>query len=669
MNNSRAILVIAFVFLFFIVLVIKLVDIQIIKSEQLRYYAERQQTALEKIDAERGLIYDRNNVLLVFNRNDISFYLDLRMASKANRVKIADRFSKVFGKSRQHYLNLMNRSKKTICIEDKAPSEKALALKNFKIPGLFYREDPTRVYHYGALASHVLGFVNTEYRGVNGIAKSFNDVLKGEDGSRLVERDAIGDMITVSEEETKPAKPGLNLVLTINKTYQNILEEELVAGLKKYGGLSAVGIIMDPNTGEILALANNDDFDPNEYWKYTNDDRRDRAITDTYEPGSTFKSVTMAALLDQNICKPNDKVFVENGRYKFKNVYITDTHRNSWLTVKGVLEHSSNVGISKLVQKIDDETYYKYLRGFGFGNYTAVDLPGEVKGTLKKPDEWSAVSKAFMSFGYEVAVTPMQLITAYSAIINGGKLYKPLIVKRETTHNGDVVNQFQPKIVRQVISKHTSDIMRDFLIGVVENGTGKNAAIDGIMVGGKTGTAQRLIDGSYSKAKYNSSFVGFFPANNPQIVCLILVNSPTVGRYGGAVAAPIFKNVSKRIIDNDFYYFHSPKKNAEFDEKDVKIALNENQKEKNETAVATVSQVQEQHQKLVHRTGKNKMPDLTDLSVKDAIYTLTRLGLKYKINGSGKIISQSIQPGSAIKNGMLCSLDCKEATIEGTVIY
>ena len=668
MSNSRAIIIIVFILLVFAALVIKLVDIQIVRSEELKYYAQRQQTNLEKIDAERGMIYDRNNVLLVYNRNDYSFYLDLRMVSNKGKKKIAEKFSSVFGKSKNYYYNLMSDSGKIICLEKKAPGEKAFLLTNFKINGLFYKEDPTRVYHYGDLASHVLGFVGTEDQGVNGIEKAFDKQLGGENGTRLVERDAIGDMITVAEEETKPAVPGDNLVLTINKTYQAILEEELRKGLSEYGGTAAIGIIMDPNTGEILSLANMNDYDPNKYWEYSDDERRNRAVTDTYEPGSTFKSITMAALLDQKLVNENDKVFVENGKYKFKNISIFDTHKHSWLTVKGVMEESSDIGMAKLVQNIDDDLFYKYVRAFGFGNYTSTDLPGEVKGKLKKPNEWSQFTKTFMSFGYEVAVTPIQLITAYSAIINGGILYQPQLIKREVSHNGKIVMEFSPKEVRAVISPQTSAEMRKILVGVVKNGTGQNAKLDFITVGGKTGTSQKLINGSYSKSDYNSSFIGFFPAEKPKIICLILVISPEKGKYGGFVAAPIFKNVAQRIINTDVKYFQDQQPDQMKKGNDLKVVFADNKKNGKENLVPAGKPVKILGDNL-GAFATDEMPDLINYNLRDGIKILNRLGLKYKVNGSGIIISQSIKAGEKISKGLLCNIDCKEIKINGASVY
>ena len=331
MINRRLLLIVLFAFISFVILIIKLVDIQIVKSEELRYYAERQQTSVDKIKAERGLIYDRNNSLLVYNRDDITFFADMRMTSASAKIKIADKFASVFGKSKTHYLNLMKVQGRNVCLEKKVSGEKAILLKSIKMPSVFSVEDPTRVYYYKDMAAHVLGYVNNNYNGVSGVAKTFDDILSGEDGTMIVERDAIGDMITVEEELTKPAVPGLNIYLTIDKAYQTILEDELAAGVKEFEAASGVGIIMNPNTGEILALANNQDFDPNNYWDYSDDQRRNRAITDTYEPGSTFKSFTLASLLDQNLCKEDETVFVENGRYKVKSVYISDTHEHAYL--------------------------------------------------------------------------------------------------------------------------------------------------------------------------------------------------------------------------------------------------------------------------------------------------------------------------------------------------
>lgn len=661
MINSRALLIVISMFLFFAALIIKLVDIQILKSEELKYFARKQQVGVEKIPADRGLVYDRNNVLLEYNRHDISFFADLRMISSKSKDEIAEKFSHVFGKSKSHYLKLLSGSGKTICLEKKAPSEKAIQLIGFKKTGLFYRQDPTRVYHYGSLASHVLGYVNTEYSGLTGVAQTFNNVLKGEEGIRLVERNAIGEVVTVEDRETKPAIPGNNLYLTIHKSYQSILEDELKNGLKEYGGSSAIGIIMDPYSGEILALANANDFNPNEYWKYNDDVRRNKALTDTYEPGSTFKVITMASLLDQKLCSLHESIYVENGTYKFRNVNIKDTHPFNHLTTTQVIEQSSNIGVAKLIQRLDDETYYKYLRGFGFGYNTSIQLPGEAGGLLRKPNQWSALSKTYLSFGYEISVTPIQLITAFSAVINGGVLYQPQIVKSQVRYDGSFVYQAQPKEIRRVISTGTSDLMRKLLAGAVKNGTGKKAASDLIEIGGKTGTSQKLIDGKYSRAHYNSSFVGFFPVDNPKVAMLILVNSPDVGKYGGLVAAPIFKRVAERIVTDDIQNFQK----SIPEERVIELKYASDVKHK-DSAYDYLRNIEVQEAVL---KSNNRMPDLSYVTVRDAITILTQLGIRYKINGSGIILSQSISPGQKLTGDEVCILNCSELTIRGASVY
>lgn len=661
MINSRALLIVISMLLFFTALIVKLVDIQIVKSEELKYFARKQQVGVEKIPADRGLVYDRNNVLLEYNRHDISFYADLRMVYSKSKDEIAEKFSLVFGKSKSHYLKLLSGTGKTICLEKKASSEKAIQLIGYKKTGLFFRQDPTRVYHYGNLASHVLGYVNTEYNGLTGIAQTFNAVLKGEEGLRLVEKNAIGDLVSVEDRETKPAIPGNNLYLTIDKSYQSVLEEELKKGLKEYGGSSAIGIIMDPYSGEILSLANVNDFNPNEYWKFNDDVRRNKALTDTYEPGSTFKVMTLASLLDQKMCSLHESIYVENGSYRFKNVNIKDTRPYNHLTTTQIIEQSSNIGVAKLVQRMDDETYYKYLRGFGFGYNTSVQLPGEASGLLRKPDKWSGLSKTYLSFGYEISVTPIQLITAFSSVINGGILYQPQIIKSHVRYDGSMVYDLKPKEIRRVISSETSELMRKLLGSAVKNGTGIKANSELISIGGKTGTSQKLIDGKYSRAHYNSSFVGFFPVDNPKVAMLILVNSPDIGRYGGLVAAPIFKNIAERIVANNINDFE----NIIPAEKVMEVKYAETLKQSDSSYDNLRSIVI----KDAVLNADNRMPDLTNVTARDAITILTQLGIQYKIKGSGIILSQSIAPGKKLNGNEVCVLTSSELNIRGASVY
>ncbi|MEJ5261217.1 MAG: penicillin-binding protein [Ignavibacterium sp.] len=659
MNNTRALFVIFAIFILVTVLVIRLVNIQLVKSEEYSYYAIQQQTDIEKIEADFGLIYDRNNNLLVYNRNDVTYYTDLAVVPQSKRDLIAEKFSKVLGKSKGYFLNLLKGKKGTVVLARKVTNDQLKSLSDLKIFGLYYKDDPTRINHYGNLASHVLGYINKELKPVSGVSEFFRKEIEGIDGSRKIVKNAIGEIVTIKEDETQPAIPGSNLVLTIDKDYQSVLEEELRNGLEKFKAHSATGIIMNPNTGEILALANVEDFDPNFYWQYDDFQRRNRAITDTYEPGSTFKPFTLAALLDRKLCSVNENLYLDNGTYQFRNVKIRDTHPHKYLNVAEIIEQSSNIGIAKLVQRISDDEFYKYLRGFGFGNLTSIQLPGEAAGKLKKPTTWSKISKAYMSFGYEISVTPLQLITAFSALINGGILYEPQILLRRINHNGELEFENEPKQIRRVVSEQTSNVMKNILRGVVKNGTGKNADVEFISVGGKTGTSQKLVDGSYSKAHHNSSFIGFFPVEDPQVVCLILVNSPDVGKYGGLVAAPIFKSVASRIVEKDFDHFEKY-----IDETFKQKLLFTNLEKNNSSDDSNQIKIKE-----VKLPSDKQMPDLVNCSVRDAINALTRMGIKYKINGSGIVVNQSIAPGSKIRTNEICILNCSELTITGASVY
>ncbi|MGE5680810.1 MAG: penicillin-binding protein [Bacillota bacterium] len=673
MNNSRALVVIFALFIFFCVLAARLFTIQIKKHADYDYYAKNQQVEKKTIRAERGFIYDRNGELLAYDRNDVSFYVDVKMPKEKQVDSISAKFAETFGKSRSYYKNLIKRSStRIVCLEKKVPADKAIRLKDYRIDGLFSKEDPTRVYSYDNLASHVLGYVNDNYEGTEGIEKRYNKYLTGNDGTLIIQRDVRGRMITVSEDATIQPVPGDNLYLTIDKSYQKVVEEELKKGCEEFQSKSAVAIVMDPHNGEILALANFPDFNPNNYWEYKDEARRNRALTDTYEPGSTFKSITLSSLVDQKLCRFDETIFAENGRYKYRKANITDSHRHQYLTVRGVLEQSSNIGMAKLIGRINEDKFYKYLRNFGFGNYTFIDLPGEAKGKLKKPGNFNELTQAFMSFGYEVSVTPLQITAAYAALINGGNLYQPHILKKVMTRGNEVKEEVAPMMLRNVIQESTSAKMRNLLLGVVENGTGDKAKIEDIKVGGKTGTSQQLINNKYSSSSHNSSFVGFFPVENPQVLIYVLVNAPKVGQYGGVVAGPIFKNIAERLLKTDMNLLSKVKGGGKGQEQKTfdNVFVKNVKEEKGTTKYSDPSVQQPAAMKKAAKIiiSKNIMPDLTNSNLRDAISALTEMGLKYKVSGSGKVVSQSIVSGQQIKPGLLCILKCEERKLSGVRI-
>ncbi|MGB5530273.1 MAG: penicillin-binding protein [Ignavibacteriaceae bacterium] len=667
MNNARVLLVLIFVVLIFLALVLRLVTVQVIKGDELSFFAKRQQTNIESIKADRGFIYDRNEVLLVYNRNDYSFYVDLRMLPDSEKEKLAKIFSRIIGKSKSHYLKLLKVKGKTICLEKKVPFEKSAKLFEYENPAFFYVEEPTSVFHYGSLASHVLGYVNNEYKGVNGVSKSFDELLRGEDGSRMVERNAMGDIISISEDDTKSPVSGDDIYLTIDKRFQVIVEEELKKNLELTSGESATCIIMNPNSGEILAMANIKDYDPNNYSRYGDFERKNRAVTDSYEPGSTFKAITLAALLEEKSCNESERIYVENGVFKFRNNYIRDTHKFEYLTVKGIIEESSNIGIAKLIQRITDEKYYEYIRSFGFGTYTLISLPGEVTGKLRDLGQWSKLTKTYMSFGYGISVTPLQLTNAFCALVNGGILYQPQIVKKQVDKNGNIIKEYSRVVVRRVINEKSSERIRSLLVGAVKNGTGKMAKIDSVEIGGKTGTSKIIVNGKYSDDKYYSSFVGFYPADNPQIVCYVLINKPKGNYYGGLVAAPVFKDIVKRILTLENGNQHQPVLKNEI--KTVKNEQLDYSKEISVNELIIEKRPTESENIFISDNMHNVMPDLKGKTVKEALLTLTEFGIRFSVSGSGVVIDQSIAPGSSINKNKTCILTCSQVLTSGVRIY
>lgn len=667
MNNSRVLIVIAIVFLVLMILVGRLFNIQVTDHQWYAKIAANQQNKTVTIKAERGLITDRNNEILAYTKDDVSLFVDTRMTNKKAKERIAAKFAKVFGKKKKHYLRLLNSANKNICLEKKAVKEDVMQLSEFVVEGYFQIEDYSRVYPYGSLASHVLGYVDRKLAGVSGVEKYFDDKLTGTDGYKLMENDVLGRVVTVNQEFSRKPVPGNTVKLTINKTYQKILETEVQKGLNKFKGKSAVGIILNPNTGEILALTNQPDYDPKHYNIFPSYKRRNRSITDTYEPGSTIKPLTMSILLNEDLTYESEKINTENGVYRVKGATIRDTHEYNYLTSTGIIQHSSNVGIAKLSDRIDEDTFYRYLRNYGFGSLTCVDLPGETPGLLKKPKYYSKISKKFISFGYEISVTPLQLALAYSALVNGGELMQPYVVQQVTDSRGNVVEEFIPKKIRRVVTEKTSDRIKKMMKEVVEDGTGTEAYIPGVSIGGKTGTSQKLINKRYSNKEYNSSFVGFFPVENPQILILIVVSSPKIGRYGGKVAAPIFHEVAKRILDNDGTEIKKevPNNKHEIAPK-LKLQQNEN--------IFVTSNLPEQRV-LFPNSGKKKkysvdstvMPDLNHYTKRDAIKILHDLGIKYKTEGSGTVVSQSIKPNTKIKDGLVCVIKCESPNLKNRV--
>ncbi|OGW83114.1 MAG: hypothetical protein A2987_00080 [Omnitrophica bacterium RIFCSPLOWO2_01_FULL_45_10] len=449
--------------------------------------------------------------------------------------------------------NRLSRKKSFVWLKRKVSLKEAAEIKRLKIEGVEVIEESKRFYPNGQLACHVLGTVDTDNKGLEGLESFYDRYIKGESGWLISAQDARRRLVESYENSFFPPKNGLNLVLTIDEVIQHVAERELLKMYEKYNAKAASIIVMDPRSGDILALANFPNYDLNNRGRRPVESVRNRAINDFFEPGSVFKIVTASAALEEKVVGLNDKFYCENGEYRVGRRILHDHRPHGVMTFKEVIEKSSNIGTVKVASLFGPERMYKYMRGFGFYEKTGIDLPGEVTGMNRALAKWSRVSMLAIPMGQEVTTTAMQLACAISVISNDGLLMKPRVVKEIVDENGMVVKENPPKAVRRVISSRTAQTMRDILMGAVETGTGKKARIEDYDVGGKTGTAQKVENGAYSHERFIASFIGFAPVKNPCLSVVVCVDEPRPVYYGGDVAAPVFKNV----VDESLKYLNA----------------------------------------------------------------------------------------------------------------
>jgi cell division protein FtsI (penicillin-binding protein 3) len=422
-------------------------------------------------------------------------------------------------------------------------------IQALRLNGIGMYFEPTRYYPQGGLAGHLLGFVNRDSEGLEGLELQYNEYIRGAAGSSISERDALGRRVLVEGVEGLQVPPGSDVHLTIDSPIQHLAEKELEAAIQKHRAKAGVAVVVDPATGEVLALANFPTFDPNKASQQSADQRRNRAVTDSFEPGSTFKTILAAAALEEGVVGKDDLFYCEMGKYLYAGRVIHDTHPQGWLPFSKILQVSSNIGFTKVAEKLKKDPYFKYIDRFGFGRVTGLDVPGEVPGLLRKPETWSGIDLATHAFGQGMSATPMQMVMAYAAIANGGILMRPYVTRKIVSPEGQTLLVNQPQIVRRVVSEKTAKLLASMLREVTnEGGTGVAAKVDGFDVAGKTGTAQKAEHGVYSAKKRVSSFVGFVPADNPRLVSLVLIDEPEGNVYGGVVAAPAFRNIAQGAL-------------------------------------------------------------------------------------------------------------------------
>jgi len=700
---SRMFIILGLLFLIPFALAFQLVRINYVEGEGLRSLWAKQAVDYQPIPAERGNIYDRNGTLLATNSVDYQIALDPRVPGRKAGTFAIDRdeirllsstLDSLTGKPAGYHLAKVNNApakSRYIVLAKNVSSLVKQEIEFLNLRGVIIEERVRRTYTFGPLAAHALGFVNHTMEGRTGIEAFYNDQLNGQDGVQQVRKDSKGRVFEYVGAPRKQPENGYALYTTIDSYIQAILEDELKTGVEKHQANYGVGIIMDPRTGAIKALANYPTFDPNYPGSNDAENRRNYAISDMMEPGSTFKLVTAIAAVEQDVVDFNE-IFEtpENGEIEIHGLTLRDHDPLGNINFAEVIRQSSNVATAEIAMRLQNETFYQYARNLGFGTPTYVDISGEESGRMAKPYEWSMVSLPWMSHGYELLATPLQITQAYAAFANGGRLMRPYMVDRIEDSNGNLIETNEPTEIRKVARKSTLERLLPIFESVVsDSGTGEFAQVEGLRIAGKTGTAKKVVNGRYTN-RYRGSFAGFFPVEEPKYVCYILLDEPKPVGYGGYTAGPVFRQVATRIMgldrellqmvsarenDNEFYAImpnlrgltaQQAERMAEELELDVKfkgdgsiileqIPLSGDTLYVNREITLTLNESQEESPEQNERIA---LPDLRGMSIRQAIHVLHSLDLQANVIGSGTVFAQFPLVGAAMRPG-------REVTIRG----
>jgi cell division protein FtsI (penicillin-binding protein 3)/stage V sporulation protein D (sporulation-specific penicillin-binding protein) len=555
--HTRITLASAFIGLLFTGFSSRLIYIAVAKHDEYSTLAAEKNSIRQPLYAKRGLIFDRNGEVLAENapiRTAIADGTHIKDA-RATAELVAPFLEMNVDELTEKLATAVAKENKYVVLRHDVPAEIGFkttkAMEAAKLHGIYFENDSKRVHPNGSMLCHVMGFLNHERKGVQGIEAAMDDYLSGQDGFRYIERDRTGQELVVYRGQEREPRDGLNVTLTIDMGLQSIVEDELDAAFKEYKPKTAIAIMADPKTGEILAMASRPNYDPDAIGDAQPEDMKNHAVIDMFEPGSVFKIVVASAALNEGLINTETRIFCENGRFAYGGKILRDHHGYGMIPLHDILMHSSNIGSAKLALMEGEQTFYDYIKRFGFGERTGIELPGEITGLTPPPARWDKLSITRMPMGQAVAVTPLQTVQAYGVIANGGKLIAQHLVKSLSDSSGKVIREFKPAVIREVINPETASIIRSALTDVVSpRGTAVLASVPGFRVAGKTGTAQiAKPGGGYYENKYLASFIGIMPADDPAFVCLVMVEDPKVGPemyYGGLVAAPVFSRIAER---------------------------------------------------------------------------------------------------------------------------
>jgi cell division protein FtsI (penicillin-binding protein 3) len=668
---SRALFVAAFIGFWMLIVCGKLVYLQFSQHEGLANRARQQQQNAIDTAPQRGELLDRQGRQLARSVQTVSLFLDpggldlgqLECTAQELSQSLGVKFKDLLAQFRE----AQDANRRFIWIARRLDADQANKLVALNLPGLQSVLEPKRYYPNGSLAAHVLCYVGLDGDGLGGLERSFNAKIAGEPGRLFLEKDASGKPY---ESYEIASKPGNSVVLTIDQSIQYQAEQALNEAVKNSRAKSGSVIVLDPRSGDILALANAPTFDPNNVSESSADARSNWALQNIYEPGSTFKVVAFSAALEKKLARVDDRIDCQMGAVTVAGRVVHDHKKFGVLTLPEALAKSSNVAAIKLGMRVGDPTMYEYITRFGFGSKTGIELPGETGGILRKVERWQPSSIGSIAIGQEVGVTPVQMVAAFGALANDGMRIAPHIIREIRNEAGAVVYQPQPES-RRVISAETAIALRGMLEGVTLHGTAKKAQLDGYSAAGKTGTAQKIDPKTraYSKTKFVGSFVGFAPVSNPQVVIIVVIDEPAGAYHGGDVAAPVFREVAEQIlpilgVEPDIETKSAPDLIAQVDQDPERAEkLREEQTLEAAERKATLPTVDSNGGRggevvYANTTGSGiVMPDLRGRSVRDVARTCAQLGLQFEARGEGRVFKQTPAAGSEVSTGQTIYLD------------
>ena len=667
---SRALLVGAFIGFWMLAISARLVFLQVSQHNELAVRARQQQQNAIETTPQRGELLDRQERELARSVETVSLFVDPEGFKQPGDMQCtAGYLSAALGLKysdlTHQFQQAQTDGRRFLWIARRLDAEQGDKIMALNLPGLESRKEPKRYYPNGSLAAHVLGFVGLDGKGLAGLEQSYNTKVAGEPGKLFLEKDANGRPYESSEIASKP---GQTIVLTIDQSIQYKAEQAIQAAVERSHAKSGSVIVLDPHNGEILALANAPTFDPNNLGKAEASTRRNWALENTYEPGSTFKVVAFSAAIEKKLAKPDDRIDCQMGSITVAGRLVHDHHPFGTLTIAEALAKSSNVAAIKLGIRVGDDAMYDFITRYGFGKTTGIELPGEAQGIVRPVSHWQPSSIGSIAIGQEVGVTPVQMVAAFGALANDGIRVAPHLVREIRNSSGVVVYRPQSQ-ERRVVSSETAIVLRGMLEGVTLKGTAKKAQLDGYSAAGKTGTAQKIDPKTraYSRTKYVGSFVGFAPVKNPAVVIIVVMDEPAGSYHGGDVAAPVFREIAEQILPElgvmpDIDMKTAPDLIATVDPESADGVRDQQARSEQErrATMPTVDTNGGKGGEVVYAVASNKtilMPDLRGRSVRDVARTCAQLGLQIEAHGEGRVLKQNPSPGREVESGRVVYVD------------